>query len=216
MQTKWGTCHHSLTYSTYRQRREFQCEKCIKSFDRAEYLRNHVSSAHRNEYECKECSLKFASVKRWKYHNLKHQPKKAFPCTKCERSYNQSKSLQKHYERHLDPNFRPDYVRESVKKEFSCERCEKQDRRKAFDTQEELDYHIQWVHVKVQNYQCSICDKKFRLKADMNLHVGLVHEGKKRKTCTECAKMYFESDLDEHMLTVHGKRKVVDWPKSEN
>ena len=49
------------------------------------------------------------------------------------------------------------------------------------------------------------------MKADMTLHVGLVHEGKKRKTCAECGKLIFEPDLEQHMLNVHGTIKVVDW-----
>ena len=180
-------------------------------------MRNHTYTSHakglKDYYECKECPEKFLTLKKLNYHKLKHLPKKAYPCDKCLRSYEKKEALKQHVLRHLDPNF----GKEIVKKQLLCTELHRNAQcEKVFETQEELEEHVKWVHVKVQPFQCSICEKKFRVKADMTLHVGLVHEGKKRKTCTECGKLIFESDLEQHLLNVHGTRKVVDWPNAEN
>ena len=73
------------------------------------------------------------------------------------------------------------------------------------DKQEELQMKRE---PKLYPFQCLNCDKNFRLRADMKLHVRLVHEGRKRKTCIECGKLCFESDLEEHLLNFHAARKV--------
>ena len=126
---------------------------------------------------------------------LKHLPKKAYPCDKCLRSFKLKDTLVKHALRHLDPNF----DKETVKKQaILCTELHRNAQcEEVFETQKELEDHVKWVHVKVQPFQCSICEKKFRVKADMTLHVGLVHEGKKRKTCTDCGKLIFESELEQ-------------------
>ena len=166
-------------------------------------------------YKCPDCPEEFKTFKKLKYHKWIHMPKKEFPCDQCHKSYNTKTGLRNHfYWEHRDAELRElEKLEELKKKIISCEKCPCR-----FETQKQLEIHVLRAHEreKALQLQCTFCEKKFRLKADMNLHIGLVHEGKKRKTCTECGKLYFESDIEEHMETVHGRKKVVAWPKTEN
>ena len=42
-----------------------------------------------------------------------------------------------------------------------------------------MNKHIASVHENKKPYQCSICDKRFNRKQNMNTHIALVHKGKK-------------------------------------
>ena len=52
-------------------------------------------------------------------------------------------------------------------------------------------------------FKCLQCEKTFRMKADLTLHVSIIHEQKSRKTCPECSKLFFESDLQDHLKNIH-------------
>ena len=60
----------------------------------------------------------------------------------------------------------------------------------------------------VMPFKCLQCEKTFRMKADLTLHVSIIHEQKSRKTCPECSKLFFESDLQDHLKNIH-KCEVV-------
>ena len=54
---------------------------------------------------------------------------------------------------------------------------------------------------------CSICDRKFKIKSELRLHVNTIHEGKGFK-CSSCPALFdFNSNLKEHFKSVHEKKK---------
>ena len=179
-----------------------KCAKCGNEFSSLEALRAHKIKDHKKEYVCDKCDKVFEKHAELRNHKPVHEPKKEYPCVfkSCNRSYDHPNQLREHQYRH-----------KRLLNSIPCEKCDKLCKDKT-----ELEDHIKRMHIKKPYpFECSICQKKFRLKADMTLHVGLVHEGKKRKTCSECGKLYFESDLEEHMKSVHDKN-VLTWPKSES
>ena len=54
---------------------------------------------------------------------------------------------------------------------------------------------------------CSICERKFKIKSELRMHVNTIHEGKEFK-CSSCPALFdFNSNLKEHFKGVHGKKK---------
>ena len=55
---------------------------------------------------------------------------------------------------------------------------------------------------------CSICERKFKIKSELRLHVNTIHEGKGFK-CSSCPALFdFNSNLKEHFKSVHEKKKA--------
>ena len=57
------------------------------------------------------------------------------------------------------------------------------------------------------SFVCSICERKFKIKSELRLHVNTIHEGKGFK-CSSCPALFdFNSNLKEHFKSVHEKKK---------
>ena len=57
------------------------------------------------------------------------------------------------------------------------------------------------------SFVCSICERKFKIKSELRLHVNTIHEGKGFK-CSNCPALFdFNSNLKEHFKSVHEKKK---------
>ena len=54
---------------------------------------------------------------------------------------------------------------------------------------------------------CSICERKFKIKSELRLHVNTIHEGKGFKGSNCPALFDFNSNLKEHFKSVHEKKK---------
>ena len=121
--------------------------------------------------------------------NEKGYKKRPFSCTECKNSFNLQKQL--------DVHIRMKHA------EYFCTTCED-----TFYGQLNWISHNKNEHKKDQNtvmpFKCSQCEKTFRIKADLTLHVSIIHEQKSRKTCPECSKLLFESDLKDHLEKIHG------------
>jgi len=53
-----------------------------------------------------------------------------------------------------------------------------------------LDIDFRTVHLKIKDFQCLICNKKFGLKYSLNVHLKLVHESSKEFECHLCNNRY--------------------------
>ena len=150
----------------------------------------------RNSFFCEYCSKSnFQSEAKFENHRKSHikkkgkiQKTKPFSCSECKKSFN----LQKQLDLHIKMQHT----------EHVCKTCD-----------ETLHGQFNWMshnkneHKKDKNtampFKCLQCEKTFRMKADLTLHVSIIHEQKSRKTCPECSKLFFESDLKDHLKNVH-------------
>ena len=49
------------------------------------------------------------------------------------------------------------------------------------------------------SFVCSICERKFKIKSELRMHVNTIHEGKEIK-CSSCPALFdFNSNLQEHL-----------------
>ena len=202
-----------------------KCHECGKKFKSWEGWKKHKKSmiCQRKSFPCDKCDiLAFETQAELRHHKFIHMPRKAYPCPDCNRSYDYPDSLKRHVNESCRnrkqklpkaypcPDCNRSYDTPKKLKRHVDESCQNRKKELPCENETEVDDHINQVPIKNPTlFECSFCEKKCRLKADLTLHIGLIHEGKKRKTCFECGKMYFESDMEEHMQSFHGHNKVV-------
>ena len=69
-----------------------------------------------------------------------------------------------------------------------------------------LDRHIDVVHKKMKQNQCSQCLKKFGKKSDLRKHIKAVHNKEQPYQCNQCLKKFsYSSNLAVHIGVVHNK-----------
>ena len=208
------------------------CNKNLECFDSPQTLEDHPNEFCQNgSITCDKpktsqngnLNPKSMQVKCKKSQKTRKEIKKSFFCEYCSKSNFQSEAK---FENHRKSHKKKGKIQKT--KPFSCSEC-----KKSFNLQRQLDLHIKmqhtehvcktcdetfhgqfnWTshnkneHKKVKNtampFKCLQCEKTFRMKADLTLHVSIIHEQKSRKTCPECSKLFFESDLKDHLKNVH-------------
>ena len=66
------------------------------------------------------------------------------------------------------------------------------------------------VHTDEKPFQCKKCDKKFKRKGDLNVHVKVVHDQIKNHTCEICSRSFGrKQDLNKHIRCHTGIRDYV-------
>ena len=69
------------------------------------------------------------------------------------------------------------------------------------------------VHMKVRNFKCNVCDRKFGTSVQMKSHKLAIHEKQKPFNCLDCEYRTAKyGNLNLHRSNVHGKHRM---PKSE-
>ena len=99
---------------------------------------------------------------------------------------------------------------EEHKFQFKCDSCEK-----SFFNEEILGLHIKSNHKSIIEgwNECKYCDKKYRLKNSLYLHMIMIHENKRNHQCETCSKEFVEKyKLDRHEKTVHQRIKSYECP----
>ena len=63
------------------------------------------------------------------------------------------------------------------------------------------------VDEKKNNFECSLCQRKFGLKHNLNMHIAVVHEKKKPFECSMCPSKFGQNvALKRHIAAVHEKK----------
>ena len=80
-----------------------QCETCLKSFNRADTLKNHLlTHTGENYFKCETCFKSFNRADSLREHLLTHTGEKSFKCETCLKNFNQAKSLREHLLTHTE------------------------------------------------------------------------------------------------------------------
>ena len=92
-------------------------------------------------------------------------------------------------------------------KEYQCETCEN-----TFSQVNDLNRHINTVHVGKKDYKCNYCEKTFSFRQTLNNHIYTIHEGhNKDYNCDECGKTFSqEGHLKSHMIRVNKEGHKYD------
>ncbi|XP_025832550.1 zinc finger protein 37 isoform X2 [Agrilus planipennis] len=164
---------------------------------------------------CPFCDIKFKlSILLRTHLQSTHEKEGPFKCAVCFKECFTYRGLEKHFEYH------------HVGKTFKCYQC-----KKGFDSKEEVVFHRneqhrnycdicqtyyntprsthnQIVHAE-EKIKCTICDKTYKGKTLLALHMRRVHSGAKFP-CSNCGNKFKDSsDLKRHFTVRHSEKKIT-------
>ena len=191
------------------------CNICLTYFSRKETRDNHIKNIHNKSkiFSCKKCPKTFLTENGLKAHKSKHQKKSRHQCPECHKEYQNRSDLFKHckskghnekkstkihctecdfttnridslyrHERNVHKlyNKKLDAISKSLLKrgEVSCSKCGK-----TFKDYDKASDHF--IQTSCDPIKCDICDKTFRSKSNLNLHLSDVHT-KNKFDCKVC------------------------------
>ncbi|KPJ05870.1 Zinc finger protein 227 [Papilio xuthus] len=223
------SCHRSLHLTAYKCQSKLsyhrgvchkespQCDCCGKVFASKLTLKYHLNVIHNGEtYPCPICGKQFQWKRNLARHTRNHRERDAgatHECRECGKTFSSRDCYNNHMrlsKRHVPEDA---YI-------HSCNYCGKK-----FASKWCMVDHIDWDHLKVIKYQCSVCLKAFKTAKIMVAHMNNIHEGKKNKEpesehlCEICGKSYkaFKTAkiMVAHMNNIHEGKKNKE-PESEH
>lgn len=206
--------HLARHLKRHAEERPYKCTACEKQFRLKGSLMVHFRRHHqkKSDVECEaglDQNANAVAQMKTQYSEEPHQ------CPHCKKSFQLKAELVSHLSTHTE------------EKPFHCPYCEK-----CFRLKGSQYVHISRHHAKSRDadrriklfqvgsgvapilahdgsnpYQCSQCDKRFRLNAHLVSHQR-IHNQEKPYSCTECEKCFsLNGYLLLHMRRHHGKRK---------
>ncbi|KAJ6641337.1 Zinc finger protein [Pseudolycoriella hygida] len=206
---------HKSKITTFPVARYFICDQdnCFKSYIHWSSLTAHRKTRHLinpSIIKCPECPETFYCSWKYDYHK-KTVHNECESCPICSKGFYKKKSLDIHIQRvHIDDqrkrmNSKGEVAETMIVEtngEISCKECGK-----ICPTRYNAISHISMVHLKVRNFQCSVCDKSFYQKGDLNDHYRL-HTKEKPFSCQFCS----YTSRKRSMLVTHERAHTNERP----
>ena len=182
-----GTHIFRDTKKVKRTKRSMPCTECGKIYKEVSLLKRHVKKVHDIDMEAKialeECLFCKTMVpgKSLQEHILREHKKDKITCQYCDKTYNSQNKMKMHIG-----------ATHERKNAGFCEVCQKE--------YLYIRNHMNEKHNSEQ-LKCTHCEKTFKHKQSLNLHMRSVNGTLTRKTCPECQKSVVS--LHYHMRIVH-------------
>ena len=115
-------------------------------------------------FECSDCDQRFSNHVELECHiKLAHSEKEPFQCTDCEASYSSQEELN-------------DHKKKKMRFDIWCSICT--DSHKTLESFTSCVSSKNKIDKKKKNWNCNICQKKFRMRHKMAEHISNVHKYK--------------------------------------
>jgi KRAB domain-containing zinc finger protein len=188
---------------------KFTCEICNRKFDCVNSFDSHQKNFHNVtvNYKCDKCNCNFNSNWKLSMHLWNHT--KMVNCVTCSMTFENDEQLKKHAIVHTLPpttqstafefEQQEGFVIVSTQKrnhEFSLMNTETEKRIKISNSQSSSEPK----DIIEKLYSCVICRKKFKSKANLELHI-LIHSTNNKFECSYCLKKFDKfQDLSKHQI----------------
>jgi uncharacterized Zn-finger protein len=149
-----------------RNKKNFQCQQCPKSFDKRMNLYSHEQS-HKPKVNCQICNKKF-SKQSIKVHLKKHATDKKFNCDYCSVGFVLKGQLVQHMWKHRSD------------KQFNCTHCNR-----GFNNNYDFKVHLRSHSNNPWPFQCDLCPLSFPRKKVFQQHLMAMHS-EQSFNCDEC------------------------------
>uniref|UniRef100_H3CWT6 C2H2-type domain-containing protein n=1 Tax=Tetraodon nigroviridis TaxID=99883 RepID=H3CWT6_TETNG len=169
-------------------REEISCRFCGRGFMRDSLLKQHVSESHKGQkaFKCLKCNKEFEDRHRLILHVRIHTGERPFSCDFCGKTFIQNSSRIIHMSVHTG------------EKPYLCQKCGNR-----FATRKNLNTQVTLEGNTEEEIKCLECEKEFRKKADLRLHMR-VHMDRKPFLCHFCGQIFSrDCDLIRHMDEIH-------------
>jgi hypothetical protein len=159
-----------------REKNEFPCDQCDNRCNTQYLLEKHRSVKHKMPIICHLCSQTLLLTE-YKEHMYKNHH--AYKCEICGVTKSTSTKMQFHIE-------------SAHKESTPCPHCGVQ-----YSTKIALNHHIDRIHSEREEEQCTKCDYKSRMPAEMKRHVMSWHTeaAAVQQTCEYCGELFKRLDL---------------------
>jgi KRAB domain-containing zinc finger protein len=159
----------------------FECSYCYKKFSYKYHLKTHINNIHilnPFKFKCEICGEFFhKKIKLLKHQRREHKEKvEKIKCyyPYCYKSYLTQSKLDEHIKK-IHHNLNVDDINHEIeeknKKEKYFYKCPFDDCKKIYSTHFNLSTHIKTFHLRIKNFQCDICNKKFFHNSSLKRHI---------------------------------------------
>nr|XP_014085336.1 transcription factor grauzone [Bactrocera oleae] len=174
--------------------REYNCDICAKSFATPQRLRKHIEAIHEDIHRhiCDVCGKAFKFKPSFERHVLEHQGI-IEPPVQCDICGEWSKNKHVHRLHQFKHN----------NTDTDCKYCGRKCRSRTA-----LRGHINYMHKKKYDLQCSFCDKTFKESRNLEEHMA-THTGAQLYSCPHCSKeCRSKSNMYVHIKRMHANEWI--------
>jgi KRAB domain-containing zinc finger protein len=186
-------CHHKYKIKGYLHKHKCRlCSRCGATFTTLDQLRSHMKQIHNENcskrFECDFCGkiydARFGLVWHINMHHIQTEARD-FHCDLCASRFKFKEQIKKHMRIHLS--------------RVPCRLCGKMIQRTNYF------HHMNFVHVYVRNYSCTVCGLSYKTKQCLRSHVRR-HE--KAFECPTCGKKFSQKVLYSQHMQWHANSKA--------
>ncbi|KDR23033.1 zinc finger protein 850-like [Zootermopsis nevadensis] len=174
------------------------CHICRKEFKFNSLLLHHMESHKlkskvKKSLSCHTCGKKYTKSGSLTKHELQHEGKGSFRCRPCGDVFATEAERTKHRD-------------EKHEKPWKCAICNH-----TFATEDKLDSHMKWHENKeTEVFICNVCDKEFKLKVNLKVHVESRCGTDPQHVCNVCGKAFMtRGTLVTHSLLHTGEKTFL-------
>ncbi|XP_058055399.1 zinc finger protein 431-like [Anopheles bellator] len=184
-----------------------------KALYRTDNMKKEILNQDQN-YQCSQCSVKFARPSQLKIHIRTHTGEKPFMCKICNKAFHRVENIKQHMKIHNKdqhhscphcpakfpwPYKLKIHIRTHTgEKPLECKICSN-----TFHSTVNLRNHMK-IHNKDQQHQCPHCFSKFARPTQLKTHIR-THTGEKPFKCEVCGKCFHATLYLKQHMKIHNK-----------